>query len=152
MDGNLAYIAAVAGIGSAIGGLIGTLATMWIAKKQIHAKVILAERMKWIATLRDSISQFVGAIDDVNRYNANLSVSMLEQAQAAISQAGVLHMKIDLLLNPKEDDHIALGKFLAQAFLNIRDKTVGGPNILANITTMSQEILKREWERVKKGD
>ena len=42
------------GAASAIGGLLGTLATMHVAKKQIHAQVVLGERMKWISLLRDS--------------------------------------------------------------------------------------------------
>lgn len=67
-----------------------------------------------------------------------------------MSQAGVLFMRIELLLNPKERDHIALCKFLGLAYLNISDKTVG-EGVLTDITETSQTILKDEWEVVKKG-
>ena len=173
MDANVAYIAAVAGIGSAIGGLIGTLATMRVARKQIqatvrtaekqmatavtlaekdiHARVILAERMKWIGTLRDSVAEFIGnvwAARLIFEAKSTQTIDMLTtDDHAVLTRNWVLQEKILLLLNPDETDHNQLAELIGQ--IDVSKELSAGQG--SKVRTITQTILKREWERVKKG-
>ena len=131
-------------------------ATAKTTQQQIHAQVILAERMKWIQNLRDSIVEMQVTV-------AFLAASLgtdedpqsREESRAALRSQIALTTKIGLLLNPNEEDHLELQELLRKATTTQRDfptNQANVPAIMADITMTAQKILKREWERVKKGD
>jgi hypothetical protein len=57
--------------------------------------------------------------------------------------------KIKLLVNPYEQDHRRLLELLDDASAGITKAVGEGTTDLPAIVTLSQAILKREWERVK---
>jgi hypothetical protein len=67
-----------------------------------------------------------------------------------------LRLRISLLLNATEDDHKQLEDFLEEGMdYYVRRPTKKTPQrpfkeIRLDIVDISQKILKREWERVKK--
>ncbi|MFC1749659.1 hypothetical protein ACFL2V_12730 [Pseudomonadota bacterium] len=130
-------------------------ATAKTTQQQIHAQVILAERMKWIGTLRESIAQFQGVLFAMSWVFSELPrVSVLtDKEKASLDSEAVLYSKICLLLNPNEEDHLALMQLMNDAMNEARDgfKSGDGHKVMGSMLRSAQEILKREWERVKKG-
>ena len=133
-------------------------ATAKTTQQQIHAQVILAERMKWIGNLRDSLTDFLGWVPFIVASSGNeAGVSLDERRDMLISQVNT-SVKIYLLLNPQEEDHVELHVLLGKAIALQRTSVASEASapadvseIMAKITMSAQKILKREWERVKQG-
>ena len=64
--------------------------------------------------------------------------------------------RVALLINPKEQDHTRLADLMDEMieFCSNGDPTdyKRHNHLQDEITKVSQQILKREWERVKRGD
>lgn len=162
---TVAAITTITAVGMVIGLLIGHLTSIWttrtqiesstrIAKEQIHAQVISSERMKLIGLLRDSIASYVGCIVDFIRYEEFTKagdVSVEERWHTTMAKAPAFQVTIELLLNPKEADHVRLSKLLMQALYTVKHDTQHRDQTITDIQTTAQAILKREWEVVKKG-
>jgi len=62
--------------------------------------------------------------------------------------------KIRLMLNPNEQDHQRLNEMLGELMKSMRSlkekDTVKGAQLMRDFVPLSQTILKREWERVKR--
>ncbi|HOI29912.1 MAG TPA: hypothetical protein PLZ15_09170 [Melioribacteraceae bacterium] len=122
-----------------------------IAERALKSQVLSGNRQDWINTLRDALSEFLSILFMISQ--AKLSKENdLEKSETLL----LLRFKISLLLNPQEDDHRQLDTFLDQGikYLSAISKKEE-PNrqfseIKSDIITLSQTILKREWERVKK--
>ena len=130
-------------------------ATAKTTQQQIHAQVVLAERMKWIATLRDSLAEFVGSVPLGLVLSKSEEPGSEEKLRALLSSQAVVACKIILLLNPDEDDHTELHQRVTTAALaQFGDDETQAANAavqLVGLTEIARKILKREWERVKKG-
>jgi hypothetical protein len=148
-------LALVAALSSAFGGLIGVLGTLWIsrrriqtdvalAERRIHAEVVLAERMKWLDKLRTAIAEFQSALSRFYLMDeSGRKIDVIER-QETIGAADLAMRKILLLLNPSE--HQALESVVTEAFAK------AGTTSFETVTDVARPILKREWERVKRGE
>ncbi len=150
-------VTALIAVGTALmATIVGPLISWNIAKRQIKATVISTNRQAWIIELRDLVSEYLGLI-------TYLSLRPGETFSEGKS-LGSSFYKIRLLLNPGEEDHIQLVKLisvnshLAGTYAPEQDqqkKTEISQTLLdqrEEIISLSQSILKREWERVKQGD
>ncbi len=120
-----------------------------IAKQNINASVLSNNRQDWINRLRDNISEFL-----------SLGLIASEETVKGIDLTNIyeriltIRFKIDLFINPKEDDHNKLSnlldEYMNQYVFKKKYKEENEPRGLATqIVKISQSILKREWERVK---
>jgi hypothetical protein len=122
-----------------------------IAERGIKSQVLSKNRQDWINTLRDSISEFVSILYMVSK--AKLSE---HEEKLKAERLFNLRLRISLLLNATEDDHKQLEDFLEEGMdYYVRRPTKKTPQrpfkeIRLDIVDISQKILKREWERVKK--
>lgn len=146
--------------------IIGPLAALWlgrqqnataetIARRQISASLISANRQAWIDQLRDAIAQFQSLLVNLGFRGGHL-IERSETEDERLEKAHYLRSRVALLLNPQEEDH--------QSLLGLLDKAIstayssGGEsrrelNITQHeITGAAQRILKREWIRVKMGE
>lgn len=147
---------------TAIGVMLGVGITLYTAFRQIVAKVRSENRQKWINEVRAAIATVTGFI------TANM-VTKDEEDLIVYEQS---MMKLELLLNPLEKDHRALGyilrkvygcpiydvdKFISERaeldFLREMDaRNIDDLNkMVGYVIKLSNAILKREWERVKQG-
>ena len=121
---------------------------------QINATVLSGNRQQWINSLRDQISEFLSAISMFEILNGQLVGGSEEEIKKYIERIYLLVAKIQLLLNPKENDHQNLIKLLGEISAALQRSTPR-PEVLYDrkqvIISKTQEILKREWERVKAG-
>ena len=135
------------------------LVSLDIAKRQFNASVLSVNRQEWINTLRDQISELVA---DTILLRQEVEQYQQEPGRLFARAGRVLRcsFKIKLLINPKEADHVNLVESIDRLMIlvvksakKVEDKNIDSQFrvIRDEIVSKSQEILKREWERVKEG-
>jgi hypothetical protein len=73
---------------------------------------------------------------------------------ARVERLVLVRWKIRLMLNLNEADHRELDRLVGAAVQHLRDDPPGATDTDAEIESISRQakgILKREWERVKRG-
>lgn len=164
MNETEAIITAVTGLVAVIISPIVTFAvlkrqtrtTLEIARVQITADVVSANRQQWINTLRDTVAELLALLGASSHASSQQAMDNKQVYQANLRN-GLLHNKILLLLNPNEQDHSDLMKLLTEILQAavIMQRNLSPANIEAftviesRIVALMQAILKREWERVK---
>lgn len=121
-------------------------------QRQINAEVVLAERMKWVGTLRDAIAEYLGVLYELWVMSTSPSTSPDDAVRhlAASSRAHILHFTILLLLSPDESDHTELSTYVTAAFKDIAsNNTAKLSDTINQITTRAQKVMRSEWETVK---
>ena len=137
--------------------IVGPIVSLWVARRQIRASVISANRQAWVNALRESIAEFLSQVNlasSIQRAGGN-DEAVFERTQRIMQ----LNCTIDLLINPKESDHADLARLITEAtnamtgpLGNEADEPQKWDERNRKITELSQRILKHEWERVKRGD
>ncbi|WP_079416143.1 hypothetical protein [Thiomonas intermedia] len=141
-----------------------------IAKRQI-ADSISAKRQAWINELRAEMAEYLtvtARCNDLRRPAPNLTPEQAEKNFAEFatcnSRAHELGVRIKLRMNPEEDDHNKLDGLLKALADASPDPPAGETEEQAKasiarfneargeVIAFMQKLLKKEWERVKKGD
>lgn len=148
----------ISAITALVATIFGPLVSVYVAKKQINSSVLSGNRQDWINRLRNALAELVTIIRHVPPAYAANSITN----QEAIAKHGELTQKIELiklLLNPNEDDHQELVRLISSASDQVRDainqragKARDMGQTAERIVAQSQIILKREWNRVKRGE
>lgn len=132
--------------------LMGPIVNSRISKRAVLSPM----RQAWINSLRDKLAEFTAAIS-ITRWNYCPSTHWEEdRKERALNRdlknyerVKLLEASIRLQLNPKEEDHrklVELIRILVEAYhdADVTDVQVD------ELTTVSQKILKKEWEVTKK--
>jgi hypothetical protein len=140
-------------LGTVVIPIIIGFITYMIAKNQIRNAGVTQFRQQWIENLRTSISDFIGKVEYLSleiKQNNRSDQTIVDMYQDLIR----LRYKIDLMLNPKEDDH----KLIIEKIVTLRNglykpeiSTTDIQNEIASLTNTTKDVLKREWTVVKKG-
>ena len=146
-----------------VASVVGPLVSLKVAKRQFNATVLSANRQKWIETLRDLLAEMISLMVAVlvvksgwkGKWNKGMGAlekdpSLLHKVERIV----LVQWKIRLMLNPTEADHQELYRTIHTAFERIQseDSTdVEAEAAIENLTRLAHVILKREWERVKRG-
>ncbi|MDX1939900.1 MAG: hypothetical protein SFU99_05065 [Saprospiraceae bacterium] len=118
-------------------------------------KVILSgNRQEWINTLRNSVAELL-SLHSLLILSLREKMDDYQNLKDVIKQTVFLQHKIDLLLNPSEQDSQELMKKIWQLNAASRGEMENSEDdvylvIQNEITRLTQKILKTEWERVKK--
>lgn len=162
------------GSGTFLISVVTIAVTLIIALRQLQAKVRSENRQKWIDDVRNTLAKTISEIPDAiyesSRPSPDTDLSSTEFGYTKDVQAS--RIKLELLMNPSEIDHRTLGWLLRRAygirevkpdkkiptddfFANInkldRDERSERNELISYIIRLSNAILKREWERVKRG-
>jgi hypothetical protein len=127
--------------------LISPFVSIYVARRQIRATLVSANRQAWINALRDDLSEVFEILTDVRP--ARLSEEEKIKYADKLSRARLLITRIRLRLNPQEEPSKALDALIVHLFeislpMEFNDE-------LGRAISKSQEILKAEWRRVKAG-
>ena len=160
----MSLMIALISAGSALfGASIGAVVSYFISKRQITATVISANRQKWINNLRDVITQFQSKITEIQLLassqrpvliNASEANNLTKEVQNIANEISLLNSKLKLFINPKEPDNMKLIELFNTIYFEVLKRKMNNKiikDIQESITSIAQKILKREWERVKKG-
>ena len=146
-----------------VASVVGPIVTLAVARRQINANVLSANRQKWIESLRETMAEMISLMVAVIVVKQNWKGEWRRGRGAIAADPTLLNKlermilvnwKIRLLLHPSEDGHIALvhrlDEALARLELEETDESAVRGDVEA-ITAMSQAILRDAWRRVKAG-
>jgi len=161
MEDYALVIAGISAVTALVAVIVGPMVSLNIAKRQLNASVLSVNRQEWINTLRDQISELV-AQTIILRREREVEQYPKEPDRIFARIEGVVRcaLKIQLLINPKEADHVHLVKSISKLMILVaktadkvedKDRDSQLRAIRDEIVSKSQEVLKREWERVKEG-
>jgi hypothetical protein len=146
-----------------VASIAGPLATLRVARRQFGATVLAAGRQKWIDQLRDLLADLMSQLAGLSviksgwtgEWNGGLGPVHADPSLVArVERLVLVRWKIRLMLNLNEADHEELDHLIAVAVHRLRTHEPGGADTDADIEAISRQakvILKREWERVKRG-
>jgi hypothetical protein len=127
-------------------------------------------RKAWIDALREDLAQFLGAARAFARavevlhqfgpdYKSKVPLTVSDEKVSDLRyQAAETYCRIQLRLNPSEPEHVELLRLLRRAIDEQNEMLRSGGGIdptmkaIEVATKYAQPVLKREWERVKRGE
>ncbi len=138
--------------------LVGPAVAIIVAKLQIKASLVSANRQAWINDLRRTLADYMGKQvvwshreNPVSEAERHVYVTELEQLQSLLSRA-------EMLLNPDERGHQELSMLINLIGAELLDHPAGaGPDIpkliglRRQVINASWSIFKQEWEKIKRG-
>jgi hypothetical protein len=146
-----------------VASIAGPMVTLTVAKRQINATVLSANRQKWIETVRDMVAELISLLVAAVVVKAKWQARW-DQGRGPLKEDPVMlgklerivlaRSKIHLLLNATEADHQRLREAIEGAFKHLQSEQAVESETEADISTiekLAQAILKREWQRVKRG-
>jgi len=125
-------------------------AQLTIASRQSRASVVSASRQRWIDALREDIAEFLSvenafrSLRSAGSFIASGHDAINAEARALEQKRRLLRKRIELRLNPTEDEHEALLQAM-DAYMQTDDGVKE-----KEVRVRTKEILKLEWERVKR--
>jgi len=163
------------GSGTFLIGAVTVAVTFIVALQQHHAKVKSENRQTWINDVRKTLADVISEIPPYTyehpEQRPNTGQDDIKKESTKEVQAS--RIKLELLMNPSEKDHRTLGWLLRRAYgipqvkpdekippddgvfaqINALDRNERGQRnkLISYIVRLSNAILKREWERVKRG-
>jgi hypothetical protein len=138
--------------------VLASLVQYLVARRQIRATVLSANRQKWLDSLREELSRFISIMNilmvDIETRTNEPSPSR-EWIEQNMKELGFVRIKIELLLNPNKPDHKRLIDLVDKAveYLPKWDTESGKIEVrkmFVEIVSLSQKILKGVWEKVKR--
>ncbi|WP_445503061.1 hypothetical protein [Microvirga sp. G4-2] len=164
MDLNPQWITLISASTAMIASIAGPFVNTRIARFEFKANVLSVNRQKWIDTMRD----LVASLNSQLLIAAALRQTMTEPSGVLIARDPELSKrvenllrtvsKIELMLNPLEQDHQQLNVLMKEAIDQLRSPLLEDgvedriEAISRDITQVLQGILKHEWARVKRGE
>jgi hypothetical protein len=146
-----------------VASIAGPVVTLMVAKRQFSANVLSTNRQKWIDALREALAEMISLLVAALVVKSNWrdaweggraplanDAALLDKVQRLV----LAQSKIHLLINPNEADHQQLCTAIDGALLRLRSEHSEDSETEADIqliTRLAQKILKREWQRVKRG-
>jgi len=113
---------------------------------QAKQQVISPMRQQWINTLRDTVAEILSQASLLHLREE--SPSSVERMQLAAREA-----KLELLINPKEEDHRALLRSVRYVVNSIGvEKSAEFHAGHCKAVETAQKVLKEEWEVTKRGE
>ena len=146
-----------------VASIAGPIVTLNVARRQFNATVLSANRQKWIETLRDMLAELISLLVAALVIKSNWKDKWDKGRGPLIGEPALLDKlqrmvlttsKIRLLLNPTETDHQHLAQAIDAAIKRLQSEESLESETEADIqsiTALAQSILKREWQRVKRG-
>jgi len=163
MDLDPLIISLVSACTALVASIAGPTVTLLVARRQVNASVLSANRQKWIETLRDALAELISLLVaalvfrsgwkedwDSGRGALTKDPALLEKLQRMV----LVRSRVMLLINPTEPDHQRLVAAIDVALERLRleqSPDADTEKDIQAITHLAQAILKREWQRVKLG-
>lgn len=135
--------------------VVGPLVTIYVARKQFRAEVLSHNRQGWINAVREHIAKIITLIEHIHRWHEQEDGDP-NALNLKHEELSLLEERLALLLNPAEADHSELLELVSLGIAAVSaGESVGSYQEIRGhertIRTKTQGILKREWERVKRG-
>ena len=151
------YISVLSALTALVAVIVGPIVSFKIAKRQISASTVTTSRQRWINDLRDAIADFNAKASMI--YSLGINHYANEHSIPRIEELVQINYRIELLINPSEEDHAKIVKIvddITTSFMSaVAQKEKIGDELNGKqkeLISLAQKVLKHEWERVKKGE
>ena len=146
-----------------VASVLGPWVSLAVAKRQFNASVLSANRQKWIETLREMVAELISIFVAIMVVKKNwkgpwdrgfAAMETNPHFVAKLERATLVEWKIRLLVKPHEPGHLELMNAIEATIERLRADGFDEAEMqaaLGRITTVAQEVLKYEWQRVKRG-
>jgi hypothetical protein len=129
--------------------LIAALIGAFIGARASVRTVVDANRIKWIDTLREDVSELLILSTDVR--GTNLLREQLDTKKS--NRLRQMDFKIGLMLNPHEKDHVLLDSSVNKLVQMTLDSTISDSDYFDarnSVFDTCRALRKKEWDRVSK--
>ena len=140
LDPILTFVAALLG---ALLGSLGTYFTLRFNYNQLYAQTVSSNRMEWINVWRENVSTFVACAEILHKHDAP-DDKLIEVEQELYKAKAMITSRLNL----NEKNHIAMLTLINTFRIQTNDEDF--TNQREAILSLERQILKPEWERVKK--
>ncbi|HEX3146619.1 MAG TPA: hypothetical protein VHR66_00865 [Gemmataceae bacterium] len=160
---DLQLVSLVSACTALVASIAGPLATLRVSRRQFDATVLSTSRQKWIDALRDLLADLMSQLAGLSvlktrwtgEWDRGRGLLRSDPALVArLERLVLVRWKIRLMLNLNEADHQELDRLIGDAIRRLRDEPPREDDTDTDIEDISRQakgILKREWERVKRG-
>jgi hypothetical protein len=138
--------------------LISPFVSVYVARRQIRASLVSANRQAWINALRDDLSELFQILEAlfILRPGTLSGEEEIKHLMERGSRVQLLTNRIRLRLNPQEKPSNELLRLIGRLgdlsrLRPPRDGRDEFEGVMESAISQSQEILKAEWMRVKAG-
>jgi hypothetical protein len=161
-----AILSSLVALLAVVATIIATIVNFFSSRRHILATVVSAKRQDWINSLRDELAKAVLVLTEISTlYDKRLDKQQFiaeipdpdDPARKALRELqrdfSLSRSRITLLLNPNDDNHTALRRELSLAFDMVHcppEIVEGIDNQIETVIRISQLVLQREWEKVKR--
>ena len=164
MDINPQWITLVFATNAMIAAIAGPFVSTRIARFEFRANVLSVNRQKWIDTMRDLVASLTSqlliaaALRQTVEEPTGLVIARDPELSRRVENLLRTVSKIELMLNPLEQDHQQLNALMKEGTDQLRSPLLDDSIedrievISRDITQVLQGILKHEWLRVKRGE
>lgn len=124
-------------------GIINLIYNLRAGKRNAFVNTVTSERIKWISKVRENMSKLLAL-------SGNLKWNPPSEATELWRELEQLRTEIRLQLNPKDPEDKEIERLLGR--LPSSKQRMSNEDYLAlqeGITTSTQALLKREWDKVK---
>lgn len=138
---------------AALAVFVGPLISWSIAKRQVQSSLAVANkqivapmRQAWINSLRDILADLTSSA--LHYYVAGFE----ERTDEEYQHLTLMEHKLQLMLNPHEADHQQLEELVRKMIAALGRSKDGDQEFTEThplVVSLSRQILKREWDRVK---
>ncbi len=158
---NIAAISAGIALVAAAAAWGALIVNRWNAKDTIRtqintgartarATVVSANRQKWIDAVREDVAEFISVRSQLRVLESAGSMeragqdALLAEERQLRTKLLMLRARVEMRLNPKEDEH--------EALLELMDRYDQQPSQVTDLAlrTKGRSIFKAEWTRLKK--
>lgn len=120
-----------------------------LARKQVQASVVSANRQKWVDSVRDDISTFLSELDVVRASLAHHALTPSERA-IAVRPLVLVYARVRLRLNPAKPKHVEIIQLMQDMLENVaagdmRDKS-------DRLVELGQGLFRQVGLQIKAGD
>lgn len=163
----MAEIGTVIGLISAATALVasitGPLATFHVGRTQVRAAVLSANRQRWIDGFRELVAEFCSQVAAAVQVRAKLvrdgriHLSAEPEILRQFERLVFTFAKIRLMTDPADERHQELVRVIEGLLVTLRttphsddvqpDAEAAGRHVIE----LSHAILRREWQRVRRG-
>ncbi len=144
----------ITALAAVLSAVVGPVAAYFIARKQIRANLVSANRQKWIDAIRDDVSEFLTVWDKFSGLLTKRSKEGYFDNDKDINEFFESHYRMEFLftriklrLNPGDRNHNTLLEMIEALMKS--ERSGSGLELPNRIVDWTQHILKAEWDRLK---
>lgn len=135
--------------------VVALITNYFLVKRQIYSNMLVNERKEWINTIRTDVANFASNLVTIVSAKRHLETAYSDQHyiiyRDALSTAYMLQVKIEILLNPNNENQKALNSKI-ERIVDLLDNEAGTEEFIEltnSLVPLTQQIIGQELKQIK---